>query len=136
MAALAMLVMSAAISQNYYKWTDAKGVTHYSEQPPSIKAQQIKLRTSESPLPVSAATITSPEALAVSLDAAKRDFKKQACATAHSNLQLLSSQAMVLDTGSVTKPADVSSARKLSLEQRDAAKVDAQKQIDEFCNRG
>jgi hypothetical protein len=43
---------------------------------------------------------------------------------------------MVLDTGTVQNPDDITTATKLSTEQRAAAKADAQKQVHQYCDRG
>lgn len=134
---LAATLAVAASAQTYYKWTDAKGVTHYSAQRPSaVKAKSLHLR-SDGPAPAAAATAAPPPATTANdLRAAKDDFAKQACATARENLGLLSSTAMVLDTGTLQHPGDVTTATKLSTEQREAAKAEAHKQIDQYCDRG
>lgn len=134
---LAATLAVAASAQTYYKWTDAKGVTHYSAQrPPAVKAQPLHLRSAQSAPPAAATAAPPPASTANDLRAAKDDFAKQACATARENLRLLSGSAMVLDTGTLQHPGDVTTATKLSTEQREAAKAEAQKQIDQYCDRG
>jgi uncharacterized protein DUF4124 len=134
--ATTMLAFGAS-AQTYYKWTDAKGVTHYSAQrPPAVKVQPLHLRNEVS-APATAATAPSaPAATADALRAAQNDFAKQTCATARANLRLLSSNAMVLDTGTMQHPEDVTTATMLSAEQRTAATAKAQRQIDQYCERG
>jgi hypothetical protein len=134
---LAATLAVAASAQTYYKWTDAKGVTHYSAQRPSAaKAQPLHLLSNQ-PAPPAASTAAPPAASTASdLQAAKQDFAKQACVTARENLRLLSGSAMVLDTGTLQHPGDVTTATKLSTEQREAAKAEAHKQIDQYCDRG
>jgi hypothetical protein len=141
---LVLVSMCAAITtvvaQSVYKWTDASGVTHYTEQPPpqAIKAKQLQLEGA-APAPEPAPAVSAPppaHSAATALDAAKSDFRKQACTTARNNLQLLSGSRMVLDTGTTQTPAGVDGARMLSPEQREAAKSDAQQQIQQFCDRG
>jgi len=134
---LAATLAVAASAQTYYKWTDAKGVTHYSAQRPLTgKAQPLRLRSNQ-PAPPAASTAAPPAASTASdLQVAKQDFAKQACVTARENLRLLSGSAMVLDTGTLQHPGDVTTATKLSTEQREAAKADAHKQIDQYCDRG
>lgn len=136
-ALLAATLAATASAQTYFKWTDAKGVTHYSEQrPAAVKAQPLHLRNNVS-APASVATAAPPPAsTANDLRAAKDAFAKQACATARENLRLLSSSAMVLNTGTLQHPEDVTTASKLSTEQREAAKAKAQSQIDQYCDRG
>lgn len=134
---LATTLAAAASAQTYYKWTDAHGVTHYSaQQPPAVKAQPLHLR-GDAPAPAVAATVTPPPATtAQDLNAAKDDFRKQACTTARDNLRVLSGPSMVLDTGTLEHPDDVTTASKLSTEQRAAATVSAHRQIDQYCDRG
>jgi len=134
----ALLLISSAMAQTYYKWTDASGVTHYGEQKPAaVKAQALHLRTDGTgPAPATTAAEPAPADVATDLQAAKSDFRKQACTTARDNLRLLSGRAMVLDTGTVQNPDDITTATKLSTEQRAAAKADAQKQVHQYCDRG
>ena len=117
-------VVATAVAQSVYKWTDASGVTHYSEQPPpqAIEAKQLQLNgATPAPEPAPAAsTPPSPQSTATALDAAKSDFRKQACATAQSNLKVLSGRGMVLDNGTLEKPAGIEGAKPLSPEQREA----------------
>jgi hypothetical protein len=134
---VAATLAAAASAQTYYKWTDAKGVTHYSAQrPPAVKAQPLHLRSDQAEPAAAATAAPSPATTANDLRAAKDDFAKQACVTARENLRLLSGSAMVLDTGTLQHPGDVTTATKLSTEQREAAKAEAHKQIDQYCDRG
>jgi hypothetical protein len=133
-------MVASAVAQTVYKWTDASGVTHYSEQPPpqTVKTKQLILKGT-APAPAESASVApapSPQSPATALDAAKSDFRKQACATANSNLKELSGSRMVLDTGTTENPAGVEGARILSPEQREAAKSEAQQQIQQYCDRG
>lgn len=134
---VAATLAAVASAQTYYKWTDAQGVTHYSAQrPPTVKAQPLHVR-SDAPAPAAPATVAPPAATtAKNLKAAQDDFKKQACATARNNLRLLSGSAMVLDTGTLQHPDGVTTASKLSTEQRADATVKAQQQIAQYCDRG
>lgn len=133
---LGTLVVSSVCGQTYYKWKDSHGVTHYSEQPPAGKAATITIHPGAPETPATEATV-SPEANPTeALDAAAVRFRKQACATAKENLKLLSGRGMVVASGTVTHPASVEKATKLSGEQRDAAKATAQKNVDTYCSRG
>jgi Domain of unknown function (DUF4124) len=131
-------MITTAVAQAVYKWTDATGVTHYSEQPPpqAVKAKQLQLKGAAPAPAVSAPSATPPPSAATALDAAKSDFRKQACTTANNNLKLLSGRRMVLDTDTVESPAGVEGAKMLSPEQREAAKSEAQQQIQQYCDRG
>ncbi|MFC5439504.1 DUF4124 domain-containing protein [Rhodanobacter ginsenosidimutans] len=137
LVALAMLGTGAAWAQTYYKWIDAQGVTHYSEQrPPTTKAKPVHVRGTQGQVPAAPATAAAPATMAGDLKAATDDFRKQACAAARNNLQLLSGSSMVLDTGTVQHPDGVTTATKLSAEQRVAATVEARHQITQYCDRG
>jgi hypothetical protein len=127
----------SADAQTVYKWTDTVGVTHYSEQPPpgSVKAKQLQLNGTPAPALATPAS-PPPQSAVTALDAAKSDFRKQACTTANSDLKLLSGRGTVLDTGTVQNPTGVDGAKILSPEQREAAKSEAQQQIQQFCDRG
>ena len=131
--------IATVVAQTVYKWTDAAGVTHYSEQPPvAVKAKQLMLNgTAPAPGPAPATSVQgSRSATAAALDAAKRDYPKQACASAQSNLKQLSSGRIVLDSSTAESPPGAFGPRALTPEQRDAAKLKAQQQIQQYCERG
>lgn len=132
--ALAVFAVGMASGQTYYKWVDAHGTTHYSEQAPKVASKTVSVGTPTA-APSEAAADPSPAHASSVLDEAKSVFRKQACATARSNLALLSGRTMVLDTGSVSDPAGIGGATKLSPEQRSAAKVAAQGQIHDYCDK-
>jgi hypothetical protein len=132
--------IATVVGQTVYKWTDADGVTHYSEQPPvAVKAKQLMLNGGV-PASVSATAASVPassqSATAGALDAARRDYPKQACASAQINLKQLSSDRMVLDSSTAESPPGAFGPRALTPEQRDAAKLKAQQQIQQYCERG
>jgi hypothetical protein len=130
-----LFLMGIASAQTFYKWADAHGTTHYSEQKPASAAKIVTLGASPVAVPAVAASQTLPASASVALDEAKSAFRRQACATARSNLALLMSGSMVVDAGTVQKPAGLESATKLSPEQRSAAKATAQEQIDDYCDK-
>lgn len=134
-AALALLAAGVSSGQTYYKWTDAHGTTHYSAQKPTVTARTVTVGAPPAVAPAAAATQASRAGASTALDDAKSAFRKQACSTAHSNLAVLSSGSMVLDTGSMANPADIDSATKLSFEQHSAAKLTAQEQIHDYCDK-
>jgi len=133
--ALAVFAVGMASGQTYYKWVDAHGTTHYSEQAPTTGSRPVNVTgQAMAPAPVASA-VPAPASASSVLDEAKSAFRKQACNTARSNLALLSSRSMVLDTGTVASPAGLGEATKLSPEQRSAAKVAAQGQIHDYCDK-
>lgn len=133
---LGMFAVTALCGQTYYKWTDAQGITHYSEQRPAGKAAAITVRPGMPEEPAVATTTQPAPSPTQALDAAAVQFKKQACQTARENLKLLAGGGMVVSTGTVSHPSGVETATKLSAEQRDAAKVNARKNVDTYCSRG
>jgi hypothetical protein len=138
-AAIMCSAIATVVAQTVYKWTDAAGVTHYSEQAPAaVQAKQLTLNgAAPAAGPASAASVPgSPAATAAALDAAKRDYPKQACASAQSSLKELSSGRMVLDSSTAENPPGVFGPRALTPDQRDAAKLKAQQQIQQYCEHG
>jgi len=135
---VAATLAAVASAQTYYKWVDAQGVTHYSEQAPAkTRAQTVQVH-GDTPVtaPAEPATVAAPAKVASELDAAKDEFRKQACATARNNLRLLSGSAMVLDTGALQSPDNIATATRLTAEQRAAATAEAQQHIAQYCDRG
>jgi glutaredoxin len=57
---LALLLCAAGASAQMYKWTDAKGVVHFSDQPPPGNARKVELKSLEA----GAAKVELPYALA------------------------------------------------------------------------
>ncbi|MGC1550209.1 MAG: DUF4124 domain-containing protein [Rhodanobacter sp.] len=133
----ALLVSTCFISgslhaQAYYKWTDAQGVTHYSEKPPATEsAQKLPLPSDKSaPLSAEPSAATSTKELKTAED----HYSAQACQAARNELSILSNDALIVDAGSVANPVDPNGMRKLSSEQRDAAKLDADQRAKQFCD--
>ncbi len=97
---LATAILSPAQAQQFYKWKDEKGATHYTQTPPPARNSQtlsIKARAA-TPAPTTpplATTAAKPEA---SKDAAtkapaqaKQKLSAEACQQIKSNLELLQS---------------------------------------------
>lgn len=99
---LATAILSPAQAQQFYKWKDEKGATHYTQTPPparnsqtlSIKTRAATVAPTTPPL-VTTATAAKPEA---SKDAAtktpappKQKLSAEACQQIKSNLELLQS---------------------------------------------
>jgi cytoskeletal protein RodZ len=59
--ALVLLLVAPLVSAQVYKWTDAKGTTHYSESPPpaGTKYSQVTVSGSEEPVTPAADSSTS-----------------------------------------------------------------------------
>ena len=97
---LATAILSPVQAQQFYKWKDEKGATHYTQTPPPARNSQtlsIKARatTAAPTTPPLVTTATKPEA---SKDAtskapaqAKQKLSAEACQQIKSNLELLQS---------------------------------------------
>jgi hypothetical protein len=128
---LALTMPAVADAQQVYKWKDAAGTMHYSEQPPADAASVIRLSMQEPRATPEQALAEASQALAdgqESLDHANRKQRQRMCSTARSNLQLLDSGALVVGSG------NIGSATKLSGEQREAARAEAKEHIGKYCN--
>jgi hypothetical protein len=129
------LPMGTVTGQIYYKWKDVSGITRYSEDRPVESTRMIHVRNS-----VSAATQVGNESTTqdaeAALDAAKLDFRRQASVTARTNLRLLSSDVIVVDAGTLSKLDEIGLIKRLSADERAAAKAEAQKQIQAYCDVG
>lgn len=98
---LATAILSTAQAQQFYKWKDEKGATHYSQTPPPARNSQtlsIKARAA------TAAPATTPVAAPVAKPGASKDtaakapstppkqkLSAEACQQIKSNLELLQS---------------------------------------------
>ncbi|WP_293712265.1 MULTISPECIES: DUF4124 domain-containing protein [unclassified Stenotrophomonas] len=90
---LLLLASATASAGNLYKWTDANGVTQYSERPPTGQKYETRRVTS------SGASIPEPVATP---GAASEDAR---CLAARQNLQLLNGSGPVMhDTDGDGKP--------------------------------
>ena len=97
---LATAILSPVQAQQFYKWKDEKGATHYTQTPPPARNSQtlsIKARatTAAPTTPPLATTATKPEATkdaATKAPAqAKQKLSAEACQQIKSNLELLQS---------------------------------------------
>ena len=134
-AAAAIFAVSPLCAQTYYKWVDAKGVTHYGAAPPS-DGKSSKLELHSDSADSGPAAVITPNASASDADAANDQYKKQSCAAAKNDLKLLDSGAMIVNGGSTANPTGIEQASKLTQGQRDAARVQANHRVHEFCDNG
>ena len=131
---LCLLAPTCLTAQTYYKWVDAQGVTHYGDQPPKAKSSRLELRgnlpqAAPAPAPYAPAPMYAP-------DANEHAYREQACATARRNLDVLASGAMVVTGGTMGSPGSFDQAAKLTPEQRESAKAEAEKHVHELCGQG
>ncbi|WP_114240122.1 DUF4124 domain-containing protein [Dyella sp. C9] len=128
---LLLLLAPAAWAQQVYKWTDAQGTVHYSEQKPVGDAKVLRLQdhaTGEAAEPSPAEATRDQQAGEPALERAEHEQRARMCGKARDNLKLLDSPALVLSH------ADVNTATRLSDEQREQARGEARDQIRMYCN--
>ena len=124
----------AQAKQDFYRWKDAAGVTHYSETPPP-KQQAARLSV-DGRRPV--ATTSSAQAAATPppsqaqagdgrLATAEAAARQRNCERSQASLQTLGGKAMIVDG------TDASVARRLSPEEMAASKRVAQADVDTYC---
>ena len=105
------MVGAYAADQQVYKWTDASGVTHFSDAPPPKDAKGVQLmRVSSSDRPRAADSQSNSETggaepgssangASESGTANSGNANAKACATARNNLEILNSKMPVSVTG-------------------------------------
>lgn len=108
LASMFVLVLASASAQagGIYQWKDAKGVTHYTDTPPTNDYKQRNIHNTDPDQP--AAT------------AAAKPAENPACATARGNIELLNGkQALQVDSDGDGKPdktlGDADRANQLAL---------------------
>lgn len=130
MLLLASLWPSMSLAQHIYKWTDAAGTVHYSEQPPAGNAKVLQLADRDSRAPEDAVQETAKARADASaeLDRAESAQRQRLCDKARSNFKRLDGPGLVLSGG------DIDTATQMSEEQRHAARDEAKRQIAEYCD--
>lgn len=143
--ALAGLVLSApAMAAKYYKWTDARGVTHYSETPPppeAVSSGEVRVQTnlpSDSESAVErlekqrAETLKNMNAPAAGAPAATPKVDKsqyaERCKQLRANLQTMQ------NSGRVKEQDEKGETRVLTDDEKKQRMDDAERQIKAFCD--
>jgi hypothetical protein len=129
-AMLAFTWVGVVDAQTAYSWVDQQGVTHFSQERPPASVTRLTMKQLTPSAPAPASSIAQPDALSKSDQAA---FRKQLCATARHNMEVLSGPGLVVREGAATEEDDFGGLTKLSGKERAAAKAANQKDIDEFC---
>lgn len=110
LALLALMLPAFAQAQSVYRWTDENGVTHFGDREPTGRqADRVSVRTGR--LSGNAAERASPQEQVRALDEQREESARRAnetaveearrkqreanCATARSNLQVLSTNARI-----------------------------------------
>jgi hypothetical protein len=135
MACLLVLVAGHAAAQSVYKWTDAQGTVHYTDQPPpsGSKATTVKLRggsevsSGTMPPAQSAPAAAGTSASSSPLARAEASARAANCERAKENLTTLASGALLVDS------TDPSTAKRLQPYQVEDAKRAAQGEVTTYC---
>jgi hypothetical protein len=121
-------------AQSVYKWTDAQGTTHYTDQPPPAgsRASTVKLSGGAGPAtqvaPIEAVRSGGGSTGASSpLAAAEAATRARNCERAKENLVTLASGAMLVDS------TDPETAKRLQPFQVEEAKRKAQGEVSTYC---
>ncbi|HET6433060.1 DUF4124 domain-containing protein [Dyella sp.] len=126
-------------AQTYYKWKDASGATHYSDTPPPKgQASAVRVRAGEAtaavpdatPAPASSAEATGSSGESPELKAAEAKYRQEACTAAKGDVAAAQGGAMLLNG------KDLTTARRLSADERAAALAAAQKRVQQSCGAG
>jgi hypothetical protein len=129
--ALALLaVAGSASAQQYYKWKDANGVTHYTKTPPpeGTPADRVAVRAA-APAPDPGTTAAEPKADAgAGMSGAALQQRSAACQTAQANLDTLQNNPFV----SIDKDGD-GKPELLTVEEHEAQLRIAREQVRTLC---
>jgi hypothetical protein len=133
-AGVLLVLSTPVLAQNdFYKWKDANGTTHYSATPPS-KGEMSTVRISAAsgssaqafPEPAVAASSGSDAALRL----ANEDYRKRACVAARSDVATVKSGVMLVDG------KDPGDSHSLNDQERAKASAAARSRVDQFCSAG
>jgi hypothetical protein len=129
LAGLLFACISSAGAGQIYKWVDAKGVTHFTAQPPQAGDASVMPHAKQPPAPP-AATPTPNQAeidARVREDVAKKEKERaEYCTTVRTNLAQLQNNPRL-------RVEDKGVVRRLPEEERQAKIAEAEKAIAENC---
>ena len=134
---LALVLSSTAMAGQIYKWVDAKGVTHFSEQPPQgQQANTVNTATPPPPAPEPKPAptfkdIADPQQAAADAKVKKEVAEQEAqrlkyCETQRNNLAQLENNPRV-------RVEDGGEMRRLGEDERQQRIADSKKAITENC---
>jgi hypothetical protein len=99
LAGLSLAATTVFAAEHYFKWQDANGVWHYTQQPPpdGVASERINVATGRSePAPEPEAPAESPEAAAASANNAEIEKRRrEACQAARANVATMESNPTV-----------------------------------------
>lgn len=128
-ACAALALATAAVGANaseIYQWTDAKGVTHYSETPPPAGTSYQTRRITDSGTSTRAVDPAPAQATEQAAEQVAADESPQ-CATARSNIEVLSSE------GPVHQEEADGETRELDADQRASQLELAEAAVRAYC---
>ena len=125
----ALIVAVPAVAQDAYKWKDANGTVHFSQQPPpqTVPTEHMKL-SQDGARAISADAAKAKAAKEDELAAANARQIRHLCEVAQDNLHLLQGDA-ILDAGD-----DIETARKMDAGQREQKLKSTQADITRYCH--
>ena len=128
LASLFVITSAVALpvaAQQFYKWKDASGATHYSDHPPEKgQAKTVTVKNPDGTVPAPAASTANAGQV---LDDAETAQRRRSCLAAKANLNILQGE------GAVVEGKDVATANVLTMQRRTAARDEAVANIDKFC---
>ncbi|NID03940.1 DUF4124 domain-containing protein [Luteibacter jiangsuensis] len=130
LAVFLLATMGAARGQSVsvYKWTDASGTVHYTDQPP--QGRGATRMTVKGGTEAATAPVVPQAASEAKLDAAETAATTRNCESARANLATLSSGSMLVDS------TDPTASRRLRPDEIEAARRTAQADVDTYCGGG
>ncbi|MCE3004893.1 MAG: DUF4124 domain-containing protein [Xanthomonadaceae bacterium] len=129
--AFALLALSAtapAVAQQYYKWKDANGVTHYTKTPPPAGTEAERLAVQAAPATPAAAPATEAPAQGDGMTAEASQKRGAACEAARNNLTTLQQNPFV----TIDKDGD-GTGELLTPEEHNAQLAIAREQVRTLC---
>ena len=120
---VAALAFTAAQAGDVYRWTDAKGVTHFADAPPrDVKYERVNVRTGATNAAVDPAELAAQDAAAED-EAAKAQAvaaRAERCRIAKYNLKNLSAGVAMIpgEDGEARRLTDEEQARQMDLNER------------------
>ena len=128
---LALVLLAAAgtaSAQQYYKWKDANGVTHYTRTPPPEGTQADRVAVRPGPVAPAPAADAAPAASAQGMSGDVAQRRNAACETARANLGTLEANPFV----SMDKDGD-GKVELLTVEEHNAQLIRAREQVRMLC---
>lgn len=129
LALLAVAIGGPAGAQQYYKWKDADGVTHYTKTPPPEGTQADRVAVNAAAPTPDPATAAQPAADAgAGMSGTATQQRSAACQTAQANLDTLQNNPFV----SIDKDGD-GKPELLTVEEHNAQLAIAREQVRTLC---